>query len=168
MVDVGRRALRERFDDARHPDVQPLPGTHRCDLYLATDAAIIDARAGLGALVETPDGETIARWRCCGSSTDNNGAEIEALHFGLDRLSALSRTPTQLGILLDHDVLADALAAAASPSTRTPSRPPAHVGSPNHWGGILARIASIQSVRVGVISSPTNPAHTLANGMAAD
>lgn len=168
MVVTRRRALRERFDDADHPDAQPPPQTHRCNLYLATDAAVIGSRAGLGALVESPERDVIARWRRPGYTTDNNGAELEALHFGLDRLTDLDDTPHQLGILLDHDALARTLVAAIDPNATTPTRPPANLGSPHHWGGILARVSSIPVVRVGVVESPMNPAHTLANGVAAD
>lgn len=168
MARWGRPALRERFDDAEHPDPQGPPSTHRCDLYVATDAAMCGEIAGFGALVERPDGSVIARWERTGAATDNNDAELRALHFGLDRLAQLSVPATRVGILLDHDVLAQAVAACATPGVESPTRPPSRTSSTHHWGGITARVASIPHVRIGIVSGHSNPAHGLANRVAAD
>lgn len=164
----GRRALRERFDDAEPLGRQPPPDTHRCDLYLATDASVRGDVAGFGAIVERPDGVPIARWRRPGRATDNNDAEVRALHFGLDRLAARVPSPERLGVLVDHRPLADAVAACADPALSTPVRPPSRTASAHHWGGITARMAAIPQVRVAVVPGRSNPAHPLANGIAAD
>lgn len=168
MARWGQPALRERFDDACHPEPQRLPLTHRCDLYLATDASVCGRSTGFGALLETPAGEVIARWARPGWSNDNNDAELRALHFGLDRLAAHPREPDRLGILIDHEGLARATAACATVDAPTPTRPPTRTGSRHHWGGVTARIATIPNVRVALVSSPTNPAHRIANGIAGD
>lgn len=167
MVLRDRRGLRERFDDGRSTRPTP-PMTHRCDRYLATDAAIVDRRAGFGAIVETSDGERIARWRRPGRVSDNNAAELLALHFGLDRIAQLPNPPTRLGILLDHDALAEGVTACVTGSLPSPVAPPMRGGSRHHWGGIRARLAAIPDVRVAVVEGNANPAHRLANGVAAD
>lgn len=168
MTPWGRRRLRERFDDAEHPTPQQPPETHRCDLYVATDAAMWQDAAGFGALVEDSEGNILGRWRRPGAAVDNNDAEMRALHFGLDRLAGLPEAPSIVGILLDHDVLAEGVAACANSETQTPVRPPSSTGSPHHWGGITARIAAIPTVRVALVSGQANPAHPIANGVSAD
>lgn len=168
MASWGRRALRERFDDAHHPEPRESPITHRCDRYLATDAAVIERTAGLGAILETPGGKTIARWCQPGRARDNNDAELQALHFGLDRMARRGQQPERVGILLDHDALAYAAAACAHPNKPSPAGPPTRTASPHHWGGITARIAAIPDVRVALADGPANPAHSIANRIAAD
>lgn len=168
MAPWGRRALRERFDDAEHPAPQGLPATHRCDLYVATDAAVRGRTAGFGAIVETPEGDVLARWCRPGKAADNNDAELRALHFGLDRLARLAPDVERVGVLLDHDPLAKAVAACAAGHIPTPLRPPSRTSSANHWGGITARIAGIPHVRVALVPGRSNPAHAIANGVGAD
>lgn len=168
MVPWGERGLRERFDDAHHPEPQEIPYTHRCDLYLATDGSCVGTSAGLGALVETPEGDTVAEWQQRSVASDNNEAELQALHFGLDRLHQLPVRPVQVGLLLDHDALASSIVRCAHPQTETPIAPPSRTGSPHHWGGITARIATIPRVRVALVSGQLNPAHVLAHGVTAD
>ncbi len=164
----GRPALRERFDDGARPAPQRRPRTHHCDLYLATDASVGPRASGFGALLEAPDGTVLERWARPGRAADNNDAELRALHYGLDRLASHRRTPDRLGILIDHEGLGRAAAACATPEAPTPTRPPSRTASRHHWGGITARIAAIPQVRVAVVSSPRNPAHGLANGVAGD
>lgn len=166
MARQGCRALRERFDDAPHPAPQGRPTTHRCDLYLATDAAMIGTNAGFGAVIETPDGTVRGRFRRHDTATDNNDAEVRALHFGLDRLDRLSASPDRVGLLVDHEPLAKALARCVSSHSPTPTRPPTRTASPHHWGGITARLAGLSHVRVALVDGQANPAHGLANGVA--
>ena len=163
MVMPSRRALRERFDDAASPHRAGLPWTHRRDYYLATDAAVGDFRVGVGAVAERSDGSAVGSWSARLPSVGNNDAELRALHFGLDRLAAHANDGHRVGILLDHDVLAGAVAAFCDRGHHHGGRPPFRTASRNHWGGITARIAALGDVRVAVVDSPANPAHELAN-----
>lgn len=163
MATPSRRALRERFDDAVCPHPAVPPWTHRCDYYLATDAAVDERRVGIGAVAERPDGSAVGTWSARLPTTGNNDAELRALHFGLDRLAADARDGDRVGILLDHDVLARAVAALCDRGGHRAGRPPFRTASRNHWGGITARIAALGDVRVAIVDSPANPAHELAN-----
>lgn len=159
----SRRALRERFDDANHPAPQRMPHTHHRDRYLATDGSMTPSGARIGAVLEAASGRTIGRWHGTVPAPDNNAAEVAALHFGLDLAACHLSRETSLGVLLDHDVLARAVAACATPGLPTPVRPPCGSASPNHWGGITARVAALTDVRVGLVDSRENPAHPVAN-----
>lgn len=160
----SRRALRERFDESFHPPPQRPPLTHHREWYLATDGSMIDGRGRLGAVLESADGRTRGRWSRSFPARDNNAAEVAALHFGLDRAAVHLGMGDRLGILLDHDPLADAAAVCATPETSAPPRPPCGSASVNHWGGITARIAGVPDVRIGLVDSVDNPAHPVAHG----
>ncbi len=151
------RRLRDRFDEAPHPDPQGLPETHHRDFYLATDAS--DA-GRLGVLIETLDGVRVGEWSRMVPVLDNNEAELYALHWGLDVLAGRAPPTARVGILVDHDVIGDAVARAIGYS-RAPERP-IRSASPNHWGGILAGLHRFAGVRVAVVSSGNNPAHEVA------
>lgn len=160
----SRRALRERFDDADHPAPQRLPRTHHREWYLATDASMCGQTATVGAILETPTGRRVGRWTREIPAPDNNAAELSALHYGLDRAAVVMAPTDRLGVLIDHDGLARAVASCATPHARPPARPPCRSASVHHWAGIRARIATVADVRVGLTTSHENPAHLVARG----
>ena len=156
----SRAALRERVDDGLVAPQSELPLTHQCDWYLATDCSPRGTDVKLGALLETPAGVRCASWRTTVGPVDNNTGELLALHFGLDRAAAWTDPTDRLGILLDHDALANAVVTTQA----TEIDPPAIARlSPHHWGGITARLARLDGVSVGLVSSHSNPAHELVN-----
>lgn len=158
-----RRALRERFDDGDHVSPQGMPVTHRRHWYLATDGSMRDNGARLGAILETTTGQAVGRWYRHVTEPDNNAAEVAALHFGLDRAAEFIGPRDRIGILLDHDGLASAMAACVTPGVPSPRRPPCQSASPHHWGGIRSHIAQRHDVRVALVDSGENPAHVLAS-----
>ena len=140
-----------------------MPLTHHRHWYLATDGSMAADDARLGAVLESASGRTIGRWHRTISAPDNNAAETAALHFGLDMAASRMRDGNRLGILVDHDALAHAVATCATSGLSVPSQPPCGSASPHHWGGITARLATIDDVRVGLVDSRENPAHSVAN-----
>jgi hypothetical protein len=166
MAAYGRPSLRDLFDESPTPHIAHPPRTHHRDFYLATDGSFRDAGGGLGAVIETRDGERVARLSVPNRVPDNNVAEYRALHLGLDVLAARSPADASVGLLVDHDQLAanvnaDILARGVS------GDPPHTVSTPRatglHWRGIRARLRSFSEVRAARIPSGENPAHPLAN-----
>jgi hypothetical protein len=166
MAAYGRRSLRDRFDSAPTPHVAHPPRTHHRDFYLATDGSyhLHDHRAGMGVVIETRDGTRVARFALQTTATDNNVAEYQALHFGLDVLAARAPENARVGVLIDHDSLATNVnSASLTQNGWGPGEihvPPAGC---HHWRGIRARIAGFGELRAAVISGTENPAHPLAN-----
>lgn len=166
MATYGRRSLRDRFDSAPTPHVAHPPRTHHRDFYLATDGSyhLHDHRAGMGVVIETRDGTQVARFALSTTATDNNVAEYQALHFGLDVLAARAPPSARIGVLTDHDSLATNVNAA---SLTTNGWGPGEITVPpasrHHWRGIRARIAGFGELRAAVIDGDENPAHPLAN-----
>lgn len=167
MAAYGRQTLRDRFDTAPTPRIAHPPRTHHRDFYVATDGSyhLNAGRAGMGVVIETRDGTRVARYALPTAATDNNVAEYQALHFGLDVLAVRAPSTARVGVLTDHDVLAANVNAAAlaardgwhADEIRTPP------ASRNHWRGIRARISGFSELRAAVIDGGENPAHPLAN-----
>lgn len=168
MAAYGRPSLRDLFDDSPTPHIAHPPRTHHRDFYVATDGSFhgVDA-GGLGVLIETRDGETVARLSVPDDAPDNNVAEYRALHLGLDVLAARAPSEASIGIVLDHDDLAAnvnrATLAASAPDRRPPHPFCVPPRTDNHWRGIRARIAGFDEVRAARLNSGENPAHPLAN-----
>ncbi|MFW5905568.1 MAG: ribonuclease H [archaeon] len=167
MAAYGRPTLRDLFDDSPTPHIAHPPKTHHRDIYLATDGSFRGTDGGLGVVIETRDGERVARLSIPDAVPDNNVAEYRALHLGLDVLASRAPGSARVGILIDHDELASnvnaAILAAENPIGDSPhqlSIPPA---TTNHWRGIEARIRGFGAVRAARIASDVNPAHPLAN-----
>jgi len=179
MAAYGRPTLRDLFDEAPTPHIAHPPRTHHRDFYLATDGSYRasggaapgdDAReftGGLGVVIETRDGERVARLSVPNRAPDNNVAEYRALHLGLDVLAARSPSDASVGVLIDHDVLAENVNAAVLTdrdpgfeSTQSVSHPP-QIGL--HWRGIRSRLRDFAEIRAGRLNSGHNPAHPLAN-----
>lgn len=167
MAAYGRQTLRDRFDTAPTPRIAHPPRTHHRDFYVATDGSyhLNAGQAGMGVVIETRDGTRVARYALPTTATDNNVAEYQALHFGLDVLATRAPPTARVGVLTDHDVLArnvNAAALAARDGWHADGIrvPPA---SRNHWRGIRARIAGFDELRAAVIDGGENPAHPLAN-----
>jgi ribonuclease HI len=168
MAIAGRRPrLRELFDDAPTPHIAHRTRSHRRDYYVAADGSFSSGGGGLGAIIETGDGNRVARLALPDDAPDNNVAEYRALHLGLDVLAARSPSGARVGVLVDHDNLAEnvneAVLAGRHPDNE-PLRPLAvPPGVANHWRGIRARVAGFDGVRAARIDSSHNPAHPLAN-----
>lgn len=163
-------ALRDLFDDSPTPHIAHPPRTHHRDFYVATDGSFDTetGSGGLGVIIETRDGERVARLSVPDTTVpDNNVAEFRALHLGLDVLAARTPDSARVGVLVDHDVLAanvnNAVLAAKHPDWQPPR--PFSVPAParNHWRGIRARISGFAELRAAKVRSGTNPAHPLAN-----
>lgn len=168
MAAYSRPALRNLFDESPTPHIAHPPRTHQRDFYIATDGSYRDNRdGGLGVVIETCDGERVARLSVPDAVPDNNVAEYRALHLGLDVLAARVPGEARVGVLVDHDDLAAnvnrATLAGKGPDSRPPHpyRPP--TGSGHHWRGIRARVAGFSELRAARIDSGENPAHPLAN-----
>ena len=123
-------------------------------------------RGGLGAIIETGDGERLLRLARVADSPDNNAAEYRALRLGLDALAERAEPGASVGVLVDHDDLAAnvnatslGLAAADWPARRV-SVPEAGAG---YWRDIRRRIGEFGDLRAAAIRSDDNPAHVLAN-----
>jgi hypothetical protein len=171
MAVHGRSSpLRALFDESPTPHIAHPPRTHHRDFYVATDGSY-DLRSddgGLGAIIETRDGERVARLSIPDESvTDNNVAEYRALHLGLDVLAARAPTGARVGVLVDHDDLAANVNSAALATRRTDHTPPRKLSVPptgkHHWRGIRARVCRFGELRAAVLESGQNPAHALAN-----
>ena len=61
MAAYGRPALRDLFDDSPTPHIAHSPRTHHRDFYLATDGSFRESGGGLGAVIETRDGQRVGR-----------------------------------------------------------------------------------------------------------
>jgi hypothetical protein len=170
MAAYGRPSLRDLFDEAPTPHIAHPPRTHHRDFYLATDGSYRDTseaeNGGLGVVIETRDGERVARLSVPNRTPDNNVAEYRALHLGLDVLTARSPAGANIGILIDHDDLAGNVNAAvlnARDRTFDAHRVSVPGSTGLHWRGIRSRIRDFGEVRAARISSGVNPAHPLAN-----
>ena len=171
MAVHGRSSpLRALFDESPTPHIAHPPRTHHRDFYVATDGSYsLDSdEGGLGAIIETRDGEPVARLSVPDHSvTDNNVAEYRALHLGLDVLAARAPAGSRVGVLVDHDDLAANVNSATLATRRTDRTPPRELTVPtqgrNHWRGIRARVCRFAEVRAAVLESDQNPAHALAN-----
>ncbi|EMA46554.1 hypothetical protein C449_04375, partial [Halococcus saccharolyticus DSM 5350] len=84
MAAYGRPTLRDLFDDSPTPHIAHPPRTHHREFYVATDGSFRVAGGGLGVVIETRDGERVARLSIPDDPPDNNVAEYRALHLGLD------------------------------------------------------------------------------------
>ncbi|MFO7926734.1 MAG: ribonuclease H [Halobacteriota archaeon] len=168
MAAYRRPALRNLFDESPTPHIAHPPHTHCRDFYIATDGSYrLDRDGGLGVVIETRDGECVARLSVPDSVPNNNVAEYRALHLGLDVLAARSPRNVRVGVLVDHDGLAAninrAILATRGPNTRPPHPVTIPNGTGHHWRGIRARIAGFDELRAAQIDSGENPAHSLAN-----
>jgi ribonuclease HI len=167
MAPVGRRRLRELFDDSPTPHIAHPPRTHRRDFYVASDGSFTAAGSGLGAIIEARTGERVARVALEDDAPNNNVAEYRALHLGLDVLAARAPDAARVGVLVDHDALAanvnHAVLAADSPDWEPTHPVSVPERSEYHWRGIRARIADFEELRAARIDSRVNPAHPLAN-----
>jgi hypothetical protein len=175
MAAYGRPTLRDIFDEAPTPHIAHPPRTHHRDFYVATDGSYRGAGdgtetgpdGGLGVVIETRDGERVARLSVTNRAPNNNVAEYRALHLGLDVLSARSPDGATVGVLIDHDDLAGNVNATVL-SAQDPDLEPTHeVDVPRatglHWRGIRSRIRDFAELRAARIRSGRNPAHPLAN-----
>jgi hypothetical protein len=166
MAVHGRSNLRDLFDESPTPHIAHPPRTHRRHFYVATDGSYRPNGGGLGAVIETRDGERIARLAVPDAAPNNNVAEYRALHLGLDVLAARAPRTARVGVLVDLDDLAAnvnrAVLAAADPEW-VPGQTHVPPGSEHHWRGIRARIAGFEELRAARIDGRCNPAHPLAN-----
>jgi hypothetical protein len=182
MAAYGRPSLRDLFDESPTPHIAHPPRTHHRDFYVATDGSFRDSRGdvatdggdeptgrpagGLGVVIETRDGERVARLSVADTAPDNNVAEYRALHLGLDVLAARAPADARVGVLIDHDDLAGNVNQAVLAS-RGPDWEAHQVSVPTetcyHWRGIQARIRGFGELRAARIPSDVNPAHPLAN-----
>jgi hypothetical protein len=167
MAAYGRPSLRDLFDEAPTPHIAHPPRTHHRHFYLATDGSFRESGGGLGAVIETRDGQRVARLSIPNQAPDNNVAEYRALHLGLDVLSARSPADARIGVLIDHDELAENVNASVLAARERGFEPPHQISVPQstglHWRGIRARLRGFGEVRAARISSDRNPAHPLAN-----
>jgi hypothetical protein len=167
MAAYGRPSLRDLFDESPTPHIAHPPSTHHRDFYLATDGSFRDGGGGLGAVIETRDGQTVVRLAVPNRAPNNNVAEYRALHLGLDVLAARTPTDARVGVLIDHDDLAANVNASVLSARGLAHNSPHDVTVPGqtglHWRGIRARIHGLGEIRAARISSDRNPAHPLAN-----
>lgn len=167
MAAYGRPSLRDLFDESPTPHIAHPPHTHHRDFYLATDGSYTETSGGLGAVIETRDGERVVRLSVPDNSPDNNVAEYRALHLGLDVLATRAPADASIGLLIDHDDLAAnvnaAKLAAADPTPEPPHTISTPIATGLHWRGIRARVNDFDEVRAARIPSDVNPAHPLAN-----
>ena len=168
MAAYRRPVLRNLFDESPTPHIAHPPRTHCRDFYIATDGSYrSDRDGGLGAVIETRDGERVARISIPDAVPDNNVAEYRALHLGLDVLAARAPNEIRVGVLVDHDDLAAnvnrAILASRGPDARPPHPFSIPGGTAHHWRGIRARVAGFRELRAARIDSRDNPAHPLAN-----
>ena len=167
MAAYGRPSLRDLFDESPTPHIAHPPRTHHRDFYLATDGSFTESGGGLGVVIETRDGERVARLSVHNQAPDNNVAEYRALHLGLDVLAARTPADARVGVLLDHDQLAGTVNASVLAARGTRNESPHETSVPGntglHWRGIRARLRGFGEVRAARISGDRNPAHPLAN-----
>jgi ribonuclease HI len=165
MAVLGRSTLRDLFDDSPTPHIAHPPRTHQRQFYVATDGSYRPNGGGLGAVIETRDGERVARVALPDTPPNNNVAEYRALHLGLDVLAERVPADARVGVLVDHDQLAgnvnQAVLSADDPDWRSNLTMP--TGTQHHWRGIKARIAGFGALRAARIDGRNNPAHPLAN-----
>ncbi|WP_254271883.1 ribonuclease H [Haloarcula marina] len=179
MAAYGRPTLRDLFDESPTPHIAHPPRSHHRDFYIATDGSFRPhsggpvgdegppERGGLGVVVETFDGERVVRLSVPDTAPDNNVAEYRALHLGLDVLASRAPADARVGLLIDHDQLAENVNAEVLATHGSAYDPPHGVSVPRgtglHWRGIQARVNGFGEVRAARISSDRNPAHSLAN-----
>ncbi|WP_225334880.1 ribonuclease H [Halomicrobium urmianum] len=166
MAAYGRPSLRDLFDESPTPHIAHPPRTHHRDFYLATDGSYTESAGGLGVVIETRDGERVARSSVVDEAPDNNVAEYRALHLGLDVLAARAPDDASVGLLIDHDELAanvNAATLAAAGAGDSPHSTSVPESTGLHWRGIRARLRGFDEVRAARIPSDRNPAHPLAN-----
>ncbi|WP_097007868.1 ribonuclease H [Natronoarchaeum philippinense] len=168
MAAHGRSGLRDLFDESPTPHIAHPPETHHRDYYVATDGSFrADGSGGLGAVIETRDGTRVARLSIAETVPDNNIAEYRALHLGLDVLAARAPDDARIGVLVDHDDLAENVNAAVLAGRHPDGKPPHELRTPpgveHHWRGVRARLSGFETVRAARIRSEQNPAHPLAN-----
>jgi ribonuclease HI len=181
MAAYGRPSLRDLFDESPTPHIAHPPRTHQRDFYLATDGSfrgpgtvtiadhgdMTGVQGGLGVVIETRDGERVARLSVSDDAPDNNVAEYRALHLGLDVLARCAPADARVGVLIDHDDLAGNVNSTVLSSRARDWDPQHEVSVPgatvNHWRGIQARINGFSELRAARIPSDKNPAHPLAN-----
>ncbi|QSG06922.1 reverse transcriptase-like protein [Halapricum desulfuricans] len=167
MAAYGRPSLRDLFDESPTPHIAHPPRTHHRDFYVATDGSFRKDSGGLGVVIETRDGECVARLALDQPVPDNNVAEYRALHLGLDVLAERTPPDARVGVLIDHDQLASNVNAAVLDACRPAATSPHQLVVPpattNHWRGIRARINGFGEIRAARIASGDNPAHPLAN-----
>jgi len=168
MAAYHRPGLRNLFDDSPTPHIAHPPHTHRRDFYVAADGSFRDSgEGGLGVIIETRDGECVARLSVPDRVPDNNVAEYRALHLGLDVLAARAPPSARVGVLVDHDDLAANVNRAILAGQASGYRPPHPFRVPDaaehHWRGIRARLHGFAELRAARICSAENPAHPLAN-----
>ena len=167
MAIVGRSKLRDLFDDSPTPHIAHPPQSHRRDFYVATDGSYSRDGSGLGVIVETRDGERVARFSVPDEAPNNNVAEYRALHLGLDVLAARAPRDARIGVLVDHNDLAGDVNTAALAARAHDYRPIKEFSPPatadHHWRGIRARVVGFEEVRAAQLDSKSNPAHVLAN-----
>ena len=167
MAAYGRPSLRDLFDEAPTPHIAHPPRTHHRDFYLATDGSYRDTGGGLGVVIETRDGERVARLAVPNEAPDNNVSEYRALHLGLDVLANRCPPDSRVGLLVDHDDLAGNVNAAVLAGRGNRLESPHRVRVPPatglHWRGIRARLRGLGDVRAARLASDRNPAHPLAN-----
>jgi len=167
MAAYGRPSLRDLFDEAPTPHIAHPPRTHHRDFYLATDGSFRESGGGLGAVIETRDGQRVARLSIPNESPDNNVAEYRALHLGLDVLATRIPHGSRVGVLIDHDQLAANVNASVLAAHESRFDPPHQISVPQltglHWRGIRTRLRDLGEVRAARIPSDRNPAHPLAN-----
>ncbi len=167
MAAYGRPSLRDLFDEAPTPHIAHPPATHHRDFYLATDGSFRRSGGGLGVVIETRDGTRVTRLSVPNEPPNNNVAEYQALHLGLDVLATRSPPTARIGLLLDHDDLAANVNASVLAANNGRYESPHRISVPdrtdNHWRGIRARLCGFDEVRAARISGDRNPAHPLAN-----
>ena len=173
MAAYGRPTLRDLFDESPTPHIAHPPRSHHRDFYVATDGSFRphpvdgDRSGGLGVVIETIDGERVIRLSVPDTSPDNNVAEYRALHLGLDVLATHAPADARVGVLIDHDQLAENVNAEVLATHGSAYDPPHGVSVPSatglHWRGIQARINGFAEIRAARIASDRNPAHPLAN-----
>jgi hypothetical protein len=166
MAVYGRSSLRNLFDESPTPHIAHPPRTHHRHFYVATDGSYRPDGGGLGVVIETRDGERVARMALPDAAPNNNVAEYRALHLGLDVLAARAPRSARVGVLVDLDDLAgnvNRTALAAADPEWTSGEVTVPTGSEHHWRGIRARIAGFDAIRAARIDGRHNPAHPLAN-----
>jgi hypothetical protein len=166
MAVHGRSSLRDLFDESPTPHIAHPPRTHHRHFYVATDGSYRSDGGGLGVVIETRDGERVARLALPDAAPNNNVAEYRALHLGLDVLAERAPRSARVGVLVDLDDLAanvnrTVLAADDPEWARGDVSVPSD--SEHHWRGIRARIAGFDALRAARIDGRCNPAHPLAN-----
>lgn len=166
MATPGHATLRNLFDDAPTPHIAHSPRTHHRDYYLATDGSFFGDGSGIGAIVETGEGECLFRIARADDAPDNNTAEYRALETGLEALSEHVVGPVSLGLLLDHNDLAENVNATTL-GLRSDKWGTHRITVPDasraRWDAIIDHIDVFADVRAACVGSDNNPAHVLAN-----